>query len=352
VAVASTIRKKQLAMRDASAQLALVQEEQAALTTAKADLETQYQAEVAALEEAKAQLEALQQQLDAAQAAHAEELQVLDQKTAELQAQFNDAEAMRLELQAKVEEAEAVQLELQTKVEEAEAVRLELQAKVEEAETGRLQLQTQVEELTADQEAAKALLVERDAAAQQAETKLEAVILPVQKTISDFKAAARAAAADRGVEVRTTTELQDLSQLKHIGVTFEQRLYRAGAGTFWEVAHMADDDFELVLKLTEMQQLAMDMNEVRSDAVRLAEESGSVGMLSEGETPDDFEPIQGIGKIFEQRLYSAGIRTYRELANTSEERLAEICQARKPLVPDYSSWIRQARIFLEVRSGQ
>jgi predicted flap endonuclease-1-like 5' DNA nuclease len=310
VAVAGAIRKKQLALQETSTQLASVQEEQAALTTAKADLETELQTQVAALEEAKAQLEAIQQQLDAANAAHADELQVLDQKTAELQAKYNEAEATRLELQAKVEE------------------------------------------LTADQEAAMALLAERDSAVQEVETKLEAVTLPQEKTVSDFKAAARAAAESRGVAIRTTTDLQDLSQLKHIGVTFEQRLYRAGAGTFWEVAHLTDDDLALILRLTEMQQLAMDTNEVRTDAVRLAEESDTVGVLSEGETPDDFEPIQGIGKIFEQRLYSAGIRTYRQLAEMSEQQLADICQARKPLVPDYASWIRQARIFLEVRSSK
>jgi predicted flap endonuclease-1-like 5' DNA nuclease len=262
------------------------------------------------LEEAKAQLEALQQQLDAANVAHSEELQTIDQKTAELQAQYNEAEATRLQLQA------------------------------------------QVDQLTADQEASKILLAERDSAMQEAETKLKAVALPADETISDFKAAARAAAEARGVEVRSTADFQELAKLKYIGVTFEQRLYRAGAGTFWEVAHLTDNDLEHILRLTEMQKLAMDMNDVRGDAVRLAEETDSVGLLSEGETPDDFEPIQGIGKIFEQRLYSAGIRTYRDLVNTSEERLAEICQARKPLVPDYGAWIRQARDFLESRGEQ
>ena len=168
--------------------------------------------------------------------------------------------------------------------------------------------------------------------------------------MSDFKAAARAAAVERGIAVQETNVLQDFAELKHIGVTFEQRLYRAGAGTFWEIAHLTDEDFALILRLTEMQQLAMDLNETRSDAVRLADETGTLGMISAGETPDDFEPIQGIGKVFEQRLYSAGIRTYWDLANTSEERLAEICKARKPLVPDYASWIRQARILAEVRS--
>ena len=271
VAVAGAIRKKQQTLEETAAQLDSAQQEQAALTTAKADLEAQLAA---------------------------------------------------------------------------------LQTKYDETEAARTQLQSQVDELAAEQEAAKALLAERDSAVLEAESKLEAITLPVEKTLSDFKAAARAAAEARGVELRSTSDVQDLAELKHIGVTFEQRLYRAGAGTYWEVAHMTDDDFELVLRLTEMQKLAMDMSEVRSDAVRLAEESNTVGLLSAGDTPDDFEPIQGIGKIFEQRLYSAGIRTYRELANTSEERLAEICQARKPLVPDYGSWIRQARMFMEIRGDK
>jgi predicted flap endonuclease-1-like 5' DNA nuclease len=304
------IQKKQSALKETSAQLEALQQEQEGLAVAKTDLETQLQAQTAALEEAKANLEALQQQFDTASAQHGEEVQTFDQKSAELQAKYNEAEAARLQLQA------------------------------------------QLDELAAEEEAAKALLAERDSTLQEVETKLVAVSVPADKTVSDFKASARAAAESRGLEARSTTELQDLAELKHIGVTFEQRLYRAGAGTFWEVAHLTNDDFELILRLTEMQQLAMNMDEVRSDAERLAQETDTIGLLSEGETPDDFEPIQGIGKIFEQRLYSAGIRTYRQLAGTSEERLAEICQARKPLVPDYSSWIRQARIFVEVRESK
>lgn len=59
-----------------------------------------------------------------------------------------------------------------------------------------------------------------------------------------------------------------------------------------------------------------------------------------------------MNELIEQILsYLRGIwRNRWDLANTSEERLAEICKARKPLVPDYASWIRQARILAEVRS--
>jgi predicted flap endonuclease-1-like 5' DNA nuclease len=92
-----------------------------------------------------------------------------------------------------------------------------------------------------------------------------------------------------------------------------------------------------------LQATQVDPSEIRADARRLAEESGSIGQIWEGQPPDDFEPIEGIGKVFEQRLYAAGIRTYRALADASPEQLAAIVKAQKPLQPDYRSWIAQAR---------
>ena len=70
-------------------------------------------------------------------------------------------------------------------------------------------------------------------------------------------------------------------------------------------------------------------------------------MLWNGEVPDDFEPIDGIGKTFEQRLYDAGIRTYKALAATTPEQLADIVKAKKPLLPDYQGWIDQARALMQ-----
>ena len=161
------------------------------------------------------------------------------------------------------------------------------------------------------------------------------------------KLAAANAAVAAGVLPRFVDTPQDLADIKGIGTTYEQRLYRAGIGAFWEVACLADDDLRTTLEVTELQATQVDLPEIRTDARRLAEESGSVGQIWDGQPPDDFEPIDGIGKVFEQRLYTAGIRTYRALAGTSPEQLAAIVKAQKPLQPDYQSWIAQARALTE-----
>ncbi|MCB0066892.1 MAG: RDD family protein [Caldilineaceae bacterium] len=161
------------------------------------------------------------------------------------------------------------------------------------------------------------------------------------------KLAAANAAVAAGVLPRFVDTPQDLADIKGIGTTYEQRLYRAGIGAFWEVACLADDDLRTTLEVTELQATQIDLPEIRTDARRLADESGSVGQIWDGQPPDDFEPIDGIGKVFEQRLYTAGIRTYRALAGTSPEQLAAIVKAQKPLQPDYQSWIAQARALTE-----
>jgi predicted flap endonuclease-1-like 5' DNA nuclease len=109
-----------------------------------------------------------------------------------------------------------------------------------------------------------------------------------------------------------------------------------------------DGDFERILRLTTLQRATVDFAAIRADARRLAEATGTMGLTWDGETPNDFEPIQGIGTVFEQRLYDAGIRTYRALAAATPAELAAICQARPPLAPDYESWIQQAQQLLDV----
>lgn len=159
--------------------------------------------------------------------------------------------------------------------------------------------------------------------------------------------AAKTLAADRAVAAQhlphITADPQDLARIDGIGATYEQRLYTAGIGSYWEVANLSDEDFAPMLELTEFQQAAWRPDEIRAQAMLLAEASGTVGQLWEGVAPDDLEPIKGIGKVFEQRLYDAGIRTYAALAAATPEELAAICGANMPVAPDYASWIEQAR---------
>jgi predicted flap endonuclease-1-like 5' DNA nuclease len=165
--------------------------------------------------------------------------------------------------------------------------------------------------------------------------------------VTAAKVASVGAAIVAGVPPQTTSILQDFSAIKGIGKVFEQRLYKAGIGTYWELANLSDEDFGQVLNLKPLQRARIHFDEVRAQAVNRAQETDTVGLIWEGPAVDDFESIEGIGKVFEHRLYDAGIRTYAALAEASVEELAEICQAPDLSPPDFDSWIAQARRLTE-----
>lgn len=140
---------------------------------------------------------------------------------------------------------------------------------------------------------------------------------------------------------------QALEKVKGIGHVYEQRLYRAGIGTYWQLANLSDEEMERILQVNPLQALRIDFNAIRSDAERLAQETNTVGQVWSGDMPDDFEPIEGIGKTYARRLYEAGIRTYRDLASMTPERLAAIIKPRPPTQPDFAHWIAQAQQLAE-----
>ncbi len=131
---------------------------------------------------------------------------------------------------------------------------------------------------------------------------------------------------------------------------FEKRLFTAGIGTFWEVANMTNEDFAKILELGGMHRQAFAYDSVRAAAVELAQKTDTVGLVWEGQQVDDFDAISGMGTVFEQRLYAAGIYTYAGLANLTVEQLTEICRAPRLHTPDYATWLEQARQLAEEQS--
>ena len=152
----------------------------------------------------------------------------------------------------------------------------------------------------------------------------------------------KATAADAAISAMrfpvVSADCQKLSIINGIGEVFEQRLYTAGIGSYWEVAHLANNQFQQMLRLSDWQMTAVDLDAIRGQALQLAQATDTIGLLWEGETPDDFERIDGIGKMFELRLYSAGIRTYAALAASTVDELNRILG---PMVlrPDVQQWI-------------
>ena len=137
--------------------------------------------------------------------------------------------------------------------------------------------------------------------------------------------------------------------VKGVGSVYETKLYAGGIGTYWELSETAEEDLVRVLEIQDFQ--ATDFAAMKADALELAEETDSVGRDWDGTPPDDFEQLEGIGEVFERRLYDAGVCTFRALAEVSEDRLQEICQAPDWRRPDYATWIAQAKRLIARERG-
>lgn len=131
---------------------------------------------------------------------------------------------------------------------------------------------------------------------------------------------------------------QDLSAVAGIGSALEDRLYTAGIGSYWELAETPADALQAMLRIKD----ADELSRIKSSAMQMAVQTNTLGRAWDGTPPDNFEPLEGIGEIFERRLYEAGICTYEALAAQTLDRLQEICKAPDWNKPNYAAWIAKA----------
>ncbi len=165
-----------------------------------------------------------------------------------------------------------------------------------------------------------------------AEAKLRAAGKRVQRT--------RSRAPELKV-LETRSCPQDLELINGIGTIYEQRFYEVGIGSFWEVGMLPEAVLSEVLEVQAFQDV--DLAAIRADAMRLAEETDSMGRVWDGTEPDNFEPLEGIGPVLERRLYAAGICTFETLAAQTVEALEEVCHAPAFQKVNYGRWLEQAR---------
>ncbi len=76
---------------------------------------------------------------------------------------------------------------------------------------------------------------------------------------------------------------QDLSAVSGIGSVFEQRLYAAGIGSYWELAELPVEELETILDAQAFG--GADVAAIRADAMRLAVASNSLGRAWDGTPP-------------------------------------------------------------------
>jgi chromosome segregation ATPase len=379
------VRKRDDELLAANADLAALQDQLNVLNADKASLETSVQEKEQALVDTQNQIAALQASVDEL----APQVDGLNAQIGSLQADLESAHAAKAQMEVALEQRTAELGELNLQLEGIQAELAPLMAPVEEEgggegavageETRGPQL-VRMGAITAGVAAAASavrdkerLLEEADvrAAALEAELQSRDVELAETKTrlaetnalfdaapavaettkwftrLSGPKRAAANAAIREGVLPYKTPRPQKLAEIMGIGKVFEQRLYDTGIGTFWEVSQIEDDQVQSVLDITDWQMMRLDLNEVRSDALRLAHETTTVGAIWEKLDVDDFEVLEGVGKTYERRLYEAGLATYADIANATVEQLAEICHAPKMRTPDYASWIAQAQRLVE-----
>jgi len=166
-----------------------------------------------------------------------------------------------------------------------------------------------------------------------------------------FKTSAASAAIVAGVQPVLSPRIQALTDVVGIGSAYQQRLYTAGVGTYWELSSLPDAELETILKIPELQRARIEFEDTRADAYQWAQKTGTIGLLWDGDHVDDFEPLPGVGKTFEKRLYEAGITTYEQLIECGNERLAEIVKAPPMREIDYGAWKERAQQFLVERQA-
>ena len=309
---------------DLSAKLVLAMSRADSLKQAKVDAE----ARIAGL---SAQLTQLRADLEANAQARAELEARLQDKQAEFAELSDQLATVQGELDAAKQAKDLLEAQLAVTKDALQARQVEFD-----------KLQEQLTAVTAERDALKSA-VEAKSTASAAEISADERLQLVRERVKRGKELAMSAAIEAGSAVQSSECPQDLAMTKGIGAVFEQRLYAAGIGTFWELANLTGDDLKHILELDDLQLLRIDLDKIRADARRLAAETNSVGRVWQGAEADDLEALEGIGSVYERKLYEAGICTYEALANTPIERLMEICPPTKLRKPDYAGWIAQAR---------
>jgi len=145
------------------------------------------------------------------------------------------------------------------------------------------------------------------------------------------------------LKIATQPKRDDLEQIDGIGRVYEQKLFDAGINTF---AHLA---ITPVARLQEIIQPAAWQNLNFESWVEQARKCAEVVIFDT--LPYRLEEINGIGPVIAKRLNEEGIMTFYDLAHTTEKRLREIVPQRGGLKYDFAAWIKEARAFVGLTTG-
>lgn len=144
-------------------------------------------------------------------------------------------------------------------------------------------------------------------------------------------------------EMTPAKKRDDLEQINGIGPVFEKMLFAAGIETYAQLAATSVEQLKEIINPSNP--ALVDFPSWIQQARRFAEVV-VVDLL-----PYRLEEIRGIGPAYAKRLNEAGIHTFTDLAQAGEERLDEIIGERGARLMDTKDWIRQAKAFIGLTSG-
>lgn len=127
----------------------------------------------------------------------------------------------------------------------------------------------------------------------------------------------------------------DLTRVNGIGPGYAARLRSAGIRTFAQLADLGDEQLDAILQPRSFQRL--DYDTWRAQAEKLAASPQPAA------SAHDLTRINGIGETYAARLRAAGIDTFARLAEQTPESLQATLHAPEWRMPDYESWLQQAR---------
>jgi predicted flap endonuclease-1-like 5' DNA nuclease/chromosome segregation ATPase len=336
---------------DLNAQIQALQVERDSSYAEKGELQQtveKLEAQVNGLAAEKANLEASLQEQEAALAAAHQRVQALQGTVEDLNAQIQALQVDRSNAHAEKDELQQTLAMREGELGVARQQVTDFQSQVAATEAQLQDVLAQIAGLQAQTEAESGELNElRSRAAMIWPFETRSALALALEDRPAVKREAASAALVAGAEPQLVPHVQDLSKVKGIGAARRQRLYNSGVGTYWELAHIPDEAMQQILELTKTQSSTFDFPAARAEAYELARDSESLGWIWEGQRVDDFEPMAGIGATYEQRLYEHGIYTYQQLADTSEEELAQIIDAPEMQQPDYAGWIAEAQVLAE-----
>ncbi|MFQ3615227.1 MAG: helix-hairpin-helix domain-containing protein [Cyanobacteriota bacterium] len=127
-----------------------------------------------------------------------------------------------------------------------------------------------------------------------------------------------------------------LRDINGIGPVYEQKLFDAGIYTFTDLAATTPQQLQAILQPAAWQRFTPDA--WIAEAAVLAARSPELNS-----DRDPLYEINGIGPVYEQKLFAAGITTFAALAETTEAQLLEILQPApwQRIFPNL--WIEEAR---------